>query len=147
MWHPGDLFPITLAVRAIDMKIPLEEVANEMEQPGMFITRDIFEMPDTPGIVEATKAAFNRLKDSTKFDVEKSQAISYYWNAQQLRRVAPGGTLANPSRAPLNAVQIAEVMRQLRRHPDFHEQVLRMVSRDGAMIDNICGVVTVTKLP
>ncbi len=135
-YHPATLLPLTAVMRESDTKIPLSEVAREMEVPGSFTVADIFDYPPglPPLIMEATHAAFLRLQDSARFTDEKNMALSYYWNADRLRMVVPGGTIANPKPAPLRAEQLKVVIRQLRRHPNYDRQRIVMASEDGYLV-------------
>lgn len=135
MYHPDDLpHPITVVCRAQALKVPVEEAAASMEQPGMFVVNDIFETPADVDDPHAVILGVKRLKDSTRLEEECNMAISYYWNAMQLPKIMKGGALANPRAAPLCAEQLKVVLRQLRKHPSYNGQRIIMFSRDGEAV-------------
>lgn len=127
--------PITFVTRECDLQVPLERAATDLEElhSEVFVVTEIFEVPedqydDEIGIIHL---GLQRLQDSARELEERNMAISFYWNAAQLRSLNPGGVLVNPSRAPLTVAQLKVIQRQLVRHPNYRNQIIHMTSRDG----------------
>jgi hypothetical protein len=129
---PKDAVTVTISEKSgIE---PLDKIATRMLMPGTFVVSDIFEVPDTTDELHIALLGMKRLEDSARAQDERNMAISYYWNAMQLKKLAPGGTLANPKPAPLYGTQIEMVLLQLVKHPDYYGQTIMCIASDHEMV-------------
>jgi hypothetical protein len=113
-----------------------------MEEPGVFVASDIFEVQDGLCSAEITLRGARRLADSARAHEERNMAICYYWNAAQLAKIAESGTLVNPSPAPINAERLTVVLRQLSLHPKYKHQLVLTVSHDLTVVTMKDGKIT-----
>lgn len=136
--HGWDKQPVTVVVRARDLRTSPEKAAEEMEavSPGAFVVSDIFEVDDEVynDPVKATFAGMRRLDDSARLDTEMNMALCYYWNANALDRLNSGGVLTSTRPAPLTEDQLSIVLRQLSRHPNYKQQRIMQYARNGRRV-------------
>jgi hypothetical protein len=126
MYSP-QLEPITIVMMEDQLKAGLTLADLHQPEPGVLLIFDEFE---TDGdVAAATMEAAARQAAQT--EDESNLAIWYYWNAMQLTRLAPGGSLANPAPAPLSANMLISGMEQLRLHPAYQHQSVISISMDG----------------
>lgn len=145
MYPPSIDEPITIVAAAPSLKVSVEEAAAGMEQPGMFVVSDIFELPDDTQ--EPRLSVEGMKRQMTCSEDERNMAICYYWNAAQLARMNPGGGLANPSPAPLSVKQLEVVLRQLSKHPNYQKQTVICVSKDRRVVQILGGTISINPLP
>jgi hypothetical protein len=133
-----DRIPVSIILRAVDAKMPLEDVAREMDAAvcSGFVINDIFEVDEDTyrDFPRCVMAGQQRLEDSVRAIEEKRMAISYYWNASMLGIISPNGVLANPKPAPLSEKHLKVVARQLCRHHSYKGQVIIMVASNGDIV-------------
>lgn len=108
--------------------------------PGTFLVHEVFEM-DEGSIERATGEAMARATKRASTDI--NMAISFFWNADQLARLHPGGTLANPAPAPYGSEECRQVLLQLARHPAYDAQTMIQNANDGTTVVYKNGEVTV----
>lgn len=99
-------------------------------QPGVLLIFDEFE---TDGDVAAA-ALEAAMRQAAHTDDERNLAVWYYWNAQQLAMLKPGGSLANPAPAPLSTKMLVHGMKQLKLHPSYQRQAVISLSDDGTTV-------------
>lgn len=146
MYPPDINAPVTIIASQRSLRVPVEQAAAEMEQPGVFVVSDIFGMPDSADEVKVSMEGARRERAAA--NAERNMAISYYWNAAQLARMAEGGVLANPRPAPLSAKQIEVVLRQLAKHPSYRKQMIACVAKDLKLVRlETDGTISVLPIP
>lgn len=129
MIPPGDPEDrITSVVRETDLKGTIEDAVRGIvaSLPGsrqIFVYADLFEMEGSPSIEEATLEGKRRMEK--RYTTEEHMATFFYWNGEQLRRVVPKGTLANPLPAPLSVEDLRYCLQAVARLPWYQDQ--RMV--------------------
>lgn len=138
----------SLVLREVDCQTTVEEAAASMAAgapPGAFVASEVFEIDGTPSLVQAAyQAERRRVQGSWKLEV--NQAIMFYYDAAQLRRVSSRGILAAPSPAPMTGEQAAAVFRQLARHPNYQQQLVMTPTEDGQIVVLRAGVVEIKGL-
>lgn len=140
--------PLTWIVRGIDLDVAIKNAALDFEMihTEVFVVTDIFDVTEDEFNDEAKliHRGLSRLKDSARELEERNMAISFYWNAAQLRFVSEEGLLANPSPAPLSVEQLKTIARQLRAHPNYKKQTITMVTREGWVLTTTSQTMTVS---
>ncbi len=135
---PFDPAPVTMVTRERDAKVPLETMAKELEDlPSVFlIVSDIFEVDEDTynNFPKATIAGMRRLQDSTIELAERNMAVAFFWNANAIRRINNGGTLAATKPAPLSRDQLITVMRQLCKLSYYEGQTIIQIDQDGVVV-------------
>jgi hypothetical protein len=120
--------PMTVVLREPDMKTTLPEVIAGAMFPESLTLSDVFEIPGTPGIAQATNEAMRRLEAVA--DNEANMAILFHYDAAMLTTCNAKGTVINPAPAPLRREHIREVLMQLAQHPNYQPEQSVIVTSD-----------------
>jgi len=121
-----------MSARECDLKAPIEEVLKTKVVPGGLTVDEIIEVDHDVEEVEMGLLVVNRLKERQK--AELNMAILYFWSAMQLERVTPRGVLATTKVAPLTTSEIITVLGQLQYHPNWKQQVVRVIAQSGKVV-------------
>lgn len=136
-----DLSALTTVVRDSDVRDTLESIRVGARQPGMFLASDIFDTDGDVTIEVATDLSMKRWKDL--FDIERNQAIQFYWATMQFQLVSRDGTVIMPQPAPFSTARVVEVFEQIAKHPDYTNQTLVATSDEAEIVTLKNGKVTV----
>jgi hypothetical protein len=142
MFAPN-LEAVSPIVRESDLTVPLKEMA--VAQPGVFTITDVFEIDDDATFEDALAMGLSRMGE--RAETERFMALHYYWHANQLSRLAVGGTLANTEPAPLTVEELTESLSQLANHPDYRGQTIRSIAHDWTFVVLADGEVTTEASP
>lgn len=127
---------MTTIARDCDLLDTLESAAIHMQaktaEEGALALIEIFETPGAVSIEDASVEGMRR-RDA-RADQEENQAILYYWSVFKWGVLTDGGTLTMDKPAPLTRDEIAVVLEQLARHPEY--EGFRIISTDqtGALV-------------
>lgn len=129
------LDPVTTVVMEDSLLNPIEQVAQEMEETaaGAFVIVDIFDVPGSTNIIQATLAAEQRAVERRAR--ERDMALTYYYDAGQFHLLNRGGVLTMTQPAPLSATELEVPLRQLARHPNYDGFTIVAISEDNEMIE------------
>lgn len=126
---PGD--KLTTVVRESDLAASFSELLAGVPA-GCFATHDMFDMPDSTTIEQATHQALVRME--AREQRESNMAVSFYWHAMYCGRTRAGGTIANTLPSPLSVDEIRQVFVALARHPDYDNHTVISFSEDSLTV-------------
>lgn len=118
-------------VREQDVTSFSEVLAGRPEDA--FLTHEVFDVPDDFSFEDCVAEAGRRWTPEIALR-ERNMSVSFFWNADKLGIVNPGGVLANPGRAPYNADACRQVLIQLKAHPNYHGQTVVTHAADGTIV-------------
>lgn len=127
IWTP-DLMPTASVVRDSDVVDTLESIRVTVQEPEFFYSFDLFEADDDLTIQAVTLEAGRRT--ALVRDIERNQAIQFYWAAQFLSK----DLIYMPDPCPFGSDKIREVFDQLVRHPDYKHSTVRAIGDDGVEV-------------
>lgn len=131
-WAP-DLDPVTIIAREDALKVSIEAMAETQRIAGVFTIIDFFEVEDD-GDAEGA-AAIGAKRAAERFKVERNMAMLFYFDAETLARVNPGGVLTATLPAPLSKDDIVATLLQLAAHPNYHRsQSVLAISEDHEIV-------------
>lgn len=126
---PPDLRPFTVVVAERDVTMPLEEIGRP--EGFFFVKQDIFSH-ESDSLAMASVVGNSRMH--AQLETERNQAIMFFWYAQQLPRVNPGGVVASTKPAPMTEGDIREVFKQLCDLRDYRDTTLIAIAKDGTEV-------------
>lgn len=125
-YHGGK--PMTVILREPDLGVEVAEAIAGAMFPGALTLHEVFEIPGTPSIAQATTEAMRRMEPMA--DDEINMAILYHWDAQALSTCTASGVVMNPDPAPLSRNRIRQVLMQLAQHPNYQDGQTVVVTSD-----------------
>lgn len=133
-----DLDDTSVIVRDSDTKDTLEahvhDFLNKEEFSRSFFTYLITDLPDG-SIVEAIMALAEPTEENMERAVtERNMALGFYYLANMLVNVVPGGLLLGTAPHPYDEPDLRWVMERLSKHPDYRDQQIEAPTQDGTII-------------
>ena len=127
--------PLTTIVRDQDLKVSIEEFIATMPSQNIFIINEVLTVSDGQTFEWCLGYAMGQINHRD----EANMAMLYYYDADELLRVTPGGTLAGTVPTPLNVEQIETVLKQLAKHSDYQQQTIKAIAQDGTVVTLMYG--------
>lgn len=127
--------PLTTIVRDQDLKISIEEFIAAMPSQDIFIINEILTVPDNSTFDWCLGYALAHINSQD----EANMAMLYYFDADELHRINPGGTLAGTVPTPLSIEQVETVLKQLAKHSDYQQQTIKAIAQNGTIVTLIHG--------
>lgn len=129
-WIDAEQWPMTMVVEAGSLKSedPYDAVESFMEE-GFFMTYEIFDAPSfEAAMLEGAMQVDREMRR------EHDMAIAYFYYIDAIRLVTEGGQMIGTQPAPLSREDMAWVLRNLSRHPNYRSQTVSVPLEDGTTI-------------
>lgn len=120
---------------ASEFGLPLEVVATQAREGYGGVSLEQVEIIDESDISETPKPLPER---------ERYRVVLRDWAIAYLHRTNPGGVIQTTKPGPLDARDMAEILRGVATHPLYQNQTINLYSRDGVAVTLSNGLLTQT---